>query len=315
MLMAELLRFLFAGTVLIVSSNFLVKSLTRLSRYLKLNEFALSFILMAFATSLPELVVAITSAFEGNSSLSFGLAVGSNIANLSLILGVIVLLAKTIPVSGILKRKDAINMSIIAILILLLSGDGQVSRADGLILVIIYGFYIVNLFTNGKYHKKSNSYTDVKEILIYFFMFMACIVGLIVSAELLVNSSTELARILSVPLLLIGFILVAFGTSLPELAFEIRAIRKNHKNLALGDILGSVVTNSTLVIGVSAVINPIVIHSMDLLRTSFIFLILVIVLFNIFMYTKKELSRWEGAVLIGIYLLYISSEFFVQMAG
>jgi cation:H+ antiporter len=314
MLAAELLRFLFAGIILVVSSNFLVKSLTKLSRFLKLNEFALSFILMAFATSLPELVGGITSSFEGNSSLSFGLAVGSNIANLSLILGVVILLARRIPVSGILKRKDAVNMSIIAIFILLLSGDGQVSRADGLILLIIYGFYIVNLFTNGKYHKRNNTDTNIKEILIYFLMFMACLVGLLISAELLVEASTELANILSVPLLLIGFILVAFGTSLPELAFEIRAIGKNHKDLALGDIIGSVVTNSTLVIGISAVISPITLHSMNLLRTSFIFLILVVVIFNLFMYTKKELSRWEGAVLIGIYLLYISSEFFVQVA-
>lgn len=313
MLTAEILKFILAGFLLVVSSSFLVRSLIKLSRFLQLSEFAISFILMAFATSVPELFVGITSALEGQSTLAFGLAIGSNIVDLTLVLGIAAIFAKKIKVKSILDKHDSVYMSIIAVLVLLLSGDGVLSRADGIILLIIYGVYVWNLFTQKSYFKRKNYGLTRKQAVIQLLIFIASIATLLIGANLIVSSAEGLSTLINVPLILIGLIFIALGTSLPELAFEISAIHKDHKSLALGDLIGSVVTNSALVIGLVAIISPIIITDLTILRSSFLFLLLALIGFNIFMFTKKELDRWEGLVLLVIYIAYVSTEYILQI--
>lgn len=310
--MTALLTFIGAGVCLVLSSNLLVRSLTRLSRLIRLSEFAISFILVAFATSLPELMVAISSAAKGSSSLALGLAIGSNIVDLSLILGITIVVAGKIGVKTILEKMDTVYMTVIAVLVLLLCGDGEVSRADGMILLLGYGLYLWNLFHGRRFSSQSGTRMQAKKSLLQLMLFLFSIVGLLISAETLVHSTGQLAVSLNVPLVLIGFILVAFGTSLPELAFELRAIRRNHKSLALGDLIGSVVTNFALVIGISSIISPISISSVLILRSSMVFLVIVVVLFNVFMYSRKQLSRNEGIVLITVYFCYLAAQFIIE---
>jgi len=293
----------------VASSNFLVRALVKVSRYAKLSEFAISFVLLAFATSLPEVFVGITSAIKGLPELSYSVAIGSNIVNLTFILGVTVIFAKGISVKGILQKSDGTYVSIVTLLILLLSADGHISRPDGAILLAAYGWYVITLIRHRQYHRNNSQEISAKSFVFNLIIALLSVGGLLLSADILVDNTIVIAQSMGISVVLIGFILIAAGTSFPELVFELIAIKKHHKNLALGDLMGSVVTNGALVIGISAIIQPLFFQDMGVINTSFIFLVIILILFNIFLHTKKELSRWEGIVLVLIYFAYLATEY------
>lgn len=309
MVIEEILKIIIGCIILVLSSNFLIKSLVKLSRFIKISEFAISFLLLTFATSLPELLVGVTSALKGASSLSYSVVVGSNIINLSFILGITIIFAKRISVKGILRKSDSIHMTVIAILLLLLSGDGSVSRMDGLILLLTYITYAIDLFRRKIYFKNKNIRIHPKHAIISFIIFITSVAFLLISANMLVNSSLALVTVLDIPIVFIGFVIVAAGTSLPELVFEIEAIVKKKNQLAMGNVMGSIVANSALIVGISALISPIIFDDMSIIRISFLYFLLILLLLNVFMYTRKELDRWEGVVLVVIYLTYLAAEY------
>jgi len=132
---------------------------------------------------------------------------------------------------------------------------------------------------------------------------------LLFSADMIVRIASKMALALNLPLLLIGLFLVAVGTSLPELAFELRAVREKEPGMVFGDLLGSVVANGTLIIGLVALIAPIRIRAFNEYLLATMAFVLLFGLFYLFIRTKRKLERWEGAVLLGVYLLFILLEF------
>jgi len=132
---------------------------------------------------------------------------------------------------------------------------------------------------------------------------------LLFSADMLVRIARQIALALNIPILLIGLLLVAIGTSLPELAFELKAVREKQSGMVFGDLLGSIVANGTLVIGVTSLISPIRIQAFDEYLLATMTFVVMFALFYIFIRTKKKLERWEGAALLGVYLLFILLEF------
>lgn len=298
--------------MLVVAANLLVRSLVKVSKYLKISEFAVSFLLLALATSLPELFVGITSAIEGVSSLAYTVVIGSNIVNLSFVMGITAILSKGIPVSNILKRSDVTYMTIITVLLLLLSADGSISRADGIILLVIYGWHVFTVIKQNKQFKYKNEHKTTGHFVLQMLISALCIALLIIGAYTLVDSAIVFADTLDISLIFVGLILISSGTSFPELFFNLAAISKNHKQIAVGDLMGGVVTNAALVIGVAAIIRPMYLEAIYDIRLSFLFLLIILVLFNIFMHSKKELSRLEGVVLLVIYFTYLISEYYLQ---
>ncbi len=312
MVLSEIGIILASCIALVIASNFLVRSLVKISRFAGIGQFATSFVLLAFATSLPELLIGVNSALKGASTLAYSVVIGSNIIDLSFILGLTIILAHKIPVKGIVEKSDTLYMSIIAILLLLLSGDGSVSRMDGIILLVAYAIYVVDLFKQKLYFKAKNTKVSTKAAVLNFFILIVSGVILFISSEFLVNSSLALVTILNIPIVFIGFVIVAVGASFPELIFEIETIIKKKKQLAMGNLMGSVVANSALIIGICAVISPMIFSDMFMISISFLYLLLILLLFNIFMYTKKQLNWWEGAVLILVYLTYLAAQYHLQ---
>lgn len=308
----ELLKIFFSGVALVIASNFLVRSLVKVSRFARLSEFAISFVLLAFATSLPEVFIGITSAIKGVPELAYSVAIGSNIVDLTFILGVTIIFAKGIPVKGILQKSDGTYMSIVTLLILLLSADGDVSRADGAILLATYGWYMVKLLGHRQYVKNVDHGVSAKEFVLNLIVALASTAILLISATSLVEGAIEFTSTPGISIVLLGFILIAAGTSFPELVFGLVAVKRHHKNLALGDLMGSVVTNGALIIGVSALIQPLHFAEINVVLSSFLYLIIILILFNIFLHTRKELSRWEGLVLVLIYFAYLATEYHLQ---
>src|SRR3989344_1695285 len=312
MLLISLILFLISCLVLVVSGGFLVKLIVKIASYLRLSEFVVAFIIMAFSTSIPELFVGISSAMSGNPTLSLGNVIGSNIADLTLVIGIAALLGRGITLKNPLIKKDGLFMFLIALAPLaLMIFDHTLSRIDGALLISVFIGYIWHLVKERRVVRKEGIRNNGNHIVLTIFYFTLCLGILFLSTHFVVKYATQLAIDLSLPVMVIGLVLVAIGTSLPELVFETRAVLAKKGDLAVGDAMGSVVCNSTLVLGVTAMISPIT-NSFFIFLTSAIFMAIVTFLFMIFIRNKKGLSITESVMLIILYILFILVEFYFK---
>ncbi len=305
--------FILSCIVLVTSGSFLVRSLLIITRFLKLTEFVGAFIIMAFSTSLPELFVGISSALAKNSALAFGTVIGSNIADLTLVGGIAVILARKVKITRLAIKKDVLYMIILAALpmILMLIGN-ELSRIDAAILLLAFFLYTYRLIkVRQKYTKKIHDHVNKWWVLGAVIVFLASLALLYGSSHFVVKYGTELALGLALPPIFVGLFFLALGTSLPELVFEARAMLKNHPEMALGDLIGSVIMNSTLVLAVAAFIFPITVNFF-LFLTSAIFMILAAVLFAAFVRSGQRFTYLEGISLLILFILFIIVELNVQ---
>lgn len=306
-LLVHIAIFLISCIILVKSAEFLVKALTKIASFLGWTEFVIGFIVMAFATSIPELFVGITSALNKNSALALGTVIGSNILDLTLVIGIVALVARGIRVESKTIRIDALYMFGIATLPLILMLDQELSRFDGYLLLSIFFLYNIRLLKQKAKFRKTMNTVPITEFINNIGIFCFSIVVLFFSSRFVVEYATLLSMDLMLPPILIGLFMIAFGTSLPELAFEVRAIRAGHSDMALGDLMGSVIANSTLVLGVTALIYPISANFL-LFLTSASFMLLVAFLFMTFIESEKGISWQEGIAMILLYVFFIIVE-------
>lgn len=308
--------------ILIKVSDHVVIAIRHLSRLTHIGTFVLSAIIMALGTSLPELFVSTTSALNGLTNLSLGVIVGSNIANIALITAIATLAVGKIKVHGEFMKHDLWVALVAGILPILLIVDGNLSRVDGFILLTVYGAYAAGFlkirFWEIKENYKKESFilrfwrqlshvksTKTKE---YGRLFVSIAI-LLFCADLIVKTATSLATIVGVPVFLIGIIFIAVGTSLPELAFSLRAVEDKEPTMFFGNLLGSTIVNSTLIVGLAAVISPVKVVEFGEYLVSGIFFVVVFLAFWYFIKSKFRLEKWEAVVLLGIYLTFVLLEF------
>ncbi len=306
--------------ILIKATDILITNFTSLSQKTRLRKFALTGLILGLATSLPELFVGLSSAFENESILSLGNIMGANIANLSLVVGGAALLGGTLIVRGSFLRRDIFYAFLAAASPMLLLSDRVLSRWDGLILLLFYIFYQVIVFNQRSSHLKERGLKRPQRLLRIFslssktvrkemaWIFLG-IVLLLFSADALVRIATKLAIAFNLPLLLVGLLIVAIGTTLPELVFETEALRKRQSSMFLGNLLGSIVANGTLIIGLVALISPFRVQNLESYLLSMISFLLIFAIFYLFTRTKHRLDRWEGSLLLLIYLIFVLVEF------
>lgn len=310
----NILYFTLSCLVLIVSGSYLVKSLSKVASFLRVSEYLISFILMAFATSLPELAVGISSAIAKNSNLSLGIVIGSNIVDITLVIGIAIVFARGITIKPLSVKRDTIYMFFISILpvILFLIGN-KLSRIDGTILLLVFILYSYKLIKGRKkYAKKLENNIERYDVILNTFIFIISIVILFLSSKYVVEYATAISIELFLPLIIVGLFLVAIGTSLPELVFELASVTKGHSEFALGNIIGSVVVNSTLVLGVTALIWPIEANFLFFLISA-VFMILVNLIFLTFVYSSNKLDWREGVSLIFLYVFFLILIFYVKL--
>lgn len=315
MILVNLIVFIVSLAVLIISGSLLVKSLSKIATFLRLSEYVIGFILLAFATSLPEFFVGISSALNKNGSLILGTIMGSNIANLTIIIGIPILLARGIKIQSKKTKKDSLWMIgfVMLPLILMLIGN-QISRIDGIILISIFCFYIYKLIREGKkFTKQLENRISRWKVVAFVFVFIASIGLLYFSSEYVVKYASLLAVDIAIPVIFIGLFMVAFGTSLPELVSGISAVMKGHNEMSIGNIIGSVIANSSLVLGVSALIFPIQANFYYFI-VSISFMILVAVIFTAFVEERNKISWTEGTALLMLYIFFLIVEFYLKGA-
>lgn len=314
MIVLYLLIFVILCFALIKSGEYLVKILVNLSKLFKITEYVLAFILMTFATTLPELIVGITASFKGTPIISLGNIIGSNLVNLTFILGLVAVVSKGIKVESKIAKKDALIIFFISLLPLLLLLDKKLSRGEGFVLLIVFGWYIWHLLKQKEAfsHRVHNMQNEVEihhklPKLILHFILAAVI--LILSAWGLVETSKLIAIELYIPLTLVSIILVAVGTSLPELVFGIKSAILKHEGMCLGNLIGSIVINSAFILGITAIICPIMLESLNVIIIGAIFMLVAVLLSNIFLSSGRKISTKEGWVLIGFYAAFLIVEF------
>lgn len=307
--------------ILIKATDILIVNFEALSAKTKIRKFALTGLILGLATSLPELFVGLSASFAGKSILSLGNIMGANIANLSLVVGGAALIGGALRVEGIFLKKDVFYVFLAATAPMILLTDKVLSRIDGLILLTLYVFYQIVIFSEKKHRqefkktqkmgvihrliRKMNHLETKKEI----GWILLSIIVLLFSADFLVKTAMKLAVVLNLPLILIGLLIVSVGTTLPELVFGIKAIKDKQSSMVFGNLSGSIAANATLIIGLVALISPIRIQAFASYLLATMAFVIIFGLFYLFIRTKRCLSRWEGLALLLVYLIFVVVQF------
>lgn len=312
MLWFNVLIFLVSTLLLMFSSRWLVGSLSKIAKFLGWKEFVVGFIVMASATSFPNLFVGIISAINGVPELAFGEIVGANIFDLTLVVGLSAILSRM----GLSARSRTVQGSavftmLIAVLPLLLILDKSISRPDGILLVAVFVLYIFWIF--GKRERFEKAYDGVKRIRARDFLkdiavFSLSLAFLLLSAQGFVYSAQFFAKALDLSLVLVGMLILGIGSSLPELFFSIQAAKKGEDWLILGDLMGGVIIVATLVLGIIAIITPIQIPSLANLAIARLFLAISAVGFLACVRTHQRITKGEAFILLLIYVVFFLLE-------
>lgn len=294
--------------LVVLGADWLVNGASSIARRAGISEFVIGLTIVGFGTSCPELVVSLTGAIEGNSDISVGNVVGSNIFNVLFILG---LTAMVLPV-GMTDKNRRIDIPItlgVTILLVILGITGSmsgpvISRWEGVLMLLVFSVYLFYCFKSDSKDEFSETQRATLSITKSIALTLTGLAGLIFGGDLFVDSATALARQIGVSDKFIAVTILAGGTSLPELATSLVAAIKGKEQLALGNILGSNVFNAMMILGLSSVITPLSFASMTIV--DIITLVLSAVLLLIWAYTgrKNRIDRREGAAMLLCYVAY-----------
>ncbi len=296
--------------VLYFGANFLVKGAASLAERLGVSSLVVGLTVVAFGTSTPELIVSVQATMEGFGGISIGNVIGSNIANIGLILG---LSALIFPLRAHMQliRIDTPFMILVSFLFIVFFLDHKIGRVEGLVFVIMIAAYSVYNIIKSKKENQAEVLKEFDESVPKIsrhwaldVLFIALgLVALIFGSDLLVKNAVELARGLGMSEAVIGLTIVALGTSTPELATSIVAAVKKQPDIAIGNVVGSNIFNILGILGVASLVKPIV--TPDINYIDSIVMIVLSLLLLPFIKTGFTLRRWEGGLLLGIYLGYM----------
>ncbi|MBQ8421445.1 MAG: calcium/sodium antiporter [Bacteroidales bacterium] len=297
---------LLAGLLLILfGANWLVDGSSSLAKKFGLSEFIIGLTIVGIGTSTPEMVVSFLSSFQGKADMAIGNIVGSNIFNTMLILGVTALISPLVITKSNLKKDIPLNIIVTLLLILLgmnftLFGKGtdQLSRIDGIILLAIFAWYLWSSFKSDSADEEEGEGVKQYGLGVSIILIIAGLAALIFGGRLFVNSATELAKMFGVSDKFIAITVMAAGTSMPELATCVVAALKGRGQLALGNILGSNISNILLILGGAALINPLSFSGMTTVDLGAVLLCSVFILASAYMFKKRQLDRMEGVLLL-----------------
>lgn len=306
-----------AGLLLILfGANYLVDGASSIAKRFGLSEFIIGVTIVGIGTSTPEMVVSFLSSIQGKADMAIGNIVGSNIFNTAMILGVTAVISPLVITRSNLKKDIPLNIGVTVLLILLglnftIFGKGtdQLSRLDGIILLGIFAWYLWSSFRSDSASDEESpirQYSIVASVL----MIAGGLGALIFGGRLFVNSATEIARLFGVSDKFIAITVMAAGTSMPELATCVVAALKGRGQLALGNILGSNISNILLILGGSALIAPLSFTGMTNIDLGMVLACPLIIMLSAWCFRKKSLDRLEGLILILMeigYMYYLIS--------
>lgn len=306
--MVNLILLLIGLGLVVLGADWLVNGASSIARRAGISEFVIGLTIVGFGTSCPELVVSLTGAIEGNSDISVGNVVGSNIFNALFILG---LTALVLPV-GMTDKNRRIDIPItlvVTILLVMLGITGSmsgpvISRWEGVVILLVFSVYLFYCFKSDS----KDEFSETQQAMLSFPKAIALtltgLAGLIFGGDLFVDSATALARQIGVSDKFIAVTILAGGTSLPELATSLTAAIRGKEQLVLGNILGSNVFNAMLILGLSSIITPLSFASMTIVDIAALILSSVLLLIWAYTGRRNRIDHWEGAAMLLCYVAY-----------
>ncbi|MEK7503765.1 MAG: sodium:calcium antiporter [Patescibacteria group bacterium] len=299
--------------LLAFAGKWLIDALSRIGVCLKLKEFVLAFFVVGVGSTIPNLIIGVVSAFRGIPELSFGDVVGSNIFDISMVVGLAALVSRGgLSSNSRTVQGSSIFIMIIALLPLFLIFDGNLSSSDGVILLAGFAAYVVWLFSKKdrftKVYENSPLKFSRREIVKDVFTILTGLILLFIGGLGVVHSATFLYETFHLPLGLIGIFVVAIGTCAPETFFSLHAARRGHDWMILGNLMGNVAITSTLILGIVSLIAPIKIVDFSPFAIARVFLIVAVLTFLFLIKTDQKITRKEGLVLIGVYIVFLITE-------
>jgi cation:H+ antiporter len=301
--------------LLIKGADFFVEGSSKIARLLKVPPMLVGLTIVAFGTSSPEATVSIIAAMEGNSDVSLGNVVGSNIFNITLVVGITAILNPLKVESETIRKEIPFTLLASVALWVLISdiaiqGDAAnlVTRSEGIVLLLFFAVFLYYIFEVAR-KNRGNGNIDTGDTTGVtwgknIFFTIGGLVAIIFGGDLVVDHATEIALSIGMSETLVGLTIVAVGTSLPELITSITAALKKESEIALGNIVGSNIFNILFVLGAAATISPLTVDGK--IFFDLIFMILFTIVLLIFSRSKYKISKKEGAILAVVYLAYLT---------
>lgn len=313
--MVTAIIFLVAGFLFLVKgADCFVDGASSIAKRLRIPSFIIGLTIVAFGTSAPELAVSLSAAIKGSNDIAIGNVVGSNIFNTLVVLGASAAITPITVKKGII-RKDYPLSILAAVLLGILSLDMilfkapamTLGRMDGIILLIVFSFFMYTTLKEGMKQRTASIQDDENDISSMpigksIFIMLIGLAGIIIGGDLSVDGAKEIARAFGLSEALIGLTIVAFGTSLPELVTSVIAAKKGESDIAVGNVIGSNIFNVFLILGLSATILPMNVSS------SYLYDILILIVIMTATYIPiaktKKVGRGMGSAMVVTYLLY-----------
>lgn len=314
---------LVVGFVLLIKgADWFVDSASAMAKKLRISPIIIGMTIVSLGTSAPEVVVSIIASLEGNGDMVAGNIVGSNIANVTMILGLTVVVSPIVVERGVANRDIVFSIGAALLLLLLVGerwfgtdGGSILTRIDGLIFLAVLVFYMYYIFKKamrtrtstldeeaietGTTHGKASRGWGILSVIL-----LVGLVGIVLGGDLVVSSATEIAIALGMSQALVGLTIVAIGTSLPELVTSLMAAFKGETEMALGNLVGSGVLNILFVLGIASVISPLEVSGSIIIDMFIMLFVTVAVL--VMAKTKYHLNRTEGIILVVFYIVYLA---------
>lgn len=298
---------LIVGLALIVfGADWLVDGASAVARKAGISEFVIGLTIVGFGTSCPELVVSLTGAFQGNADIAIGNVVGSNIFNVLMILGITAVIAPVAMTRANARVDIPMTLGVTILFMVLGLTGGGVNRMEGIVMLLVFAAYIYYCFKFDKPSEEAEkSQQKERSVWVAVLLIAAGLAGLVFGGQLFVGHATNIAHAIGVSDKVIALTLLAGGTSLPELATCIAAAAKHKDQLAMGNVLGSNVFNILLILGSSAVITPLSTAAMTMVDFAVLLFSILILLFCAYTGHRDRIDRWEGIVMILVYVAYM----------
>ena len=280
----------------------LTEGASALARRMNVPEIIIGLTIVAAGTSAPELFVSLVSALKGTPDLAVGNVVGSNTMNAMLIVGCAAMVAP-MTISRSTVKKDIPFSVGASVLLILLAVDSFLGRVDGIILLLGFAVFMAYTLMQAKTGSTDEVQAETSPVWKNIVYLVGGLLGLVLGSNLFVDSASSVAYALDISEGVVGLTVVAGGTSLPELATSVVAARKGQSAIAIGNVIGSNVFNILLILGLTATISPMEIEGITTIDMAV--MLISVALVWMFSFTRYTVERWEGALLVGGYLVYL----------
>lgn len=310
------LLFFLGFVALVKGAGLLVDGAASIALRLRVSDLVVGMTVVAFGTSTPELFVSLLATLGGSGGIAIGNIVGSNTANILLVLGVAAVIRPLRVSSGTVRREMPFGL-LASVALVLVAGDafldgaaeGLVGRADGLLLLCFFAIFVYYAASIARNIEGMESLASTHTLPRSLLLVAAGLTGLTLGGKWIVDGAVAISRAFALDETIVGLTVVALGTSLPELATSIVAARRGNTDIAIGNVVGSNIFNILLVLGVTAAVRPLPFPTANAVDLGVMIGANLLLLAAMFLGRRNTLGRWEGGVLLAGYLVYIAATF------